>query len=61
MQELKNELNYKEISLNEYKERLNTLNNTYEKKIQELKEELKNNKEYINRNKKDKNEVLKKN
>ena len=31
------------------------------KKIQELKEELKNNKEYINRNKKDKNEVLKKN
>ena len=60
MQELKNELNYKEISLNEYKERLNTLNNTYEIKIQELKEELKNNKEYINRNKRDKTEVLKK-
>ena len=48
------------MSLNEYKERLNTLSNTYEKEIQEIKEELKKSKEYINRDKKDKSEVMKK-
>ena len=41
MQELKNKLNDKEISLNEYKEKLNTLSNTHEKEIKEIKEELK--------------------
>ena len=41
IQELKNELNDQEISLNKYKERLNTLSNTYEKEIQELKKYLK--------------------
>ena len=54
MQELKNELNDKEISLNEYKEKLNTLSNTYEKEmqntyekeIQKLKKELKESKWY---------------
>ena len=41
IQELKNELNDQEISLRKYKERLNTLSNTYEKEIQELKKYLK--------------------
>ena len=41
IQKSKNELNDKEISLNEYKEKLNTSSNTYEKEIQELKFELK--------------------
>ena len=49
-----------QISLNAYKEKLNTLSNTHEKEIQEIKEELKKNKEYINRDKKDINETLKK-
>ena len=51
----------KKISLNEYKERLNTLSNTYEKEMQELKIELKKIKEYINRDKKGKSEIIKKN
>ena len=38
IKELKTELNDKEISLNEYKKGLNTLNSTYEK---ELKKEIK--------------------
>ena len=42
------------------KKKLITLNNTYEKEIQKLKEELKESKEYIDSNKKDKNMVLKK-
>ena len=60
MQELENKSNNEKISLDEYKKRLNTSNDTYEKEIQKLKEELKKSKEYINRDKKDKNEVLKK-
>ena len=60
IQKLKNELNHKEISLNEYKEKLNTSSNTYEKEIQELKNELKKSKEYIDIDKKDKNKVIKK-
>ena len=44
IQKLENELNDKEISLNEYERRLNTLSNTYEKEIQELKKELKESK-----------------
>ena len=39
MQELRKELSDKEILLNEYKKRLNTLNSTHEKEIQKLKEE----------------------
>ena len=60
MQELENKLNNEKISLDEYKKRLNTSNDTYEKEMQKLKEELKKSKEYINRDKKDKSEVLKK-
>ena len=68
MQELKNELNDKEISLNEYKEKLNTLSNTYEKEmqntyekeIQKLKKELKESKWYTDSNKKDKSNTIKK-
>ena len=55
---MKNELKDKEISLNKYKERLNTLSNTYEKEIQELKKDLKKSKEYIDIDKKD--EAMKK-
>ena len=44
------------MSLDEYIKKLITLNNTYEIEIQELKES----KEYIDSNKKDKNMVLKK-
>ena len=53
IQELENKLNNEKISLDEYKKRLNTSNDTYEKEIQKLKEELKKSKEYINRDKKD--------
>ena len=53
-------LNDKDVSLDEYEKKLITLNNTYEKEIQKLKEELKESKEYIDGNKKDKNTVLKK-
>ena len=60
IQELKNELNDKEISLNEYKEKLNTLSNTYKKEIQKLKKELKESKWYVDSNKKDKSEAIKK-
>ena len=38
-QELKNKLNNEKISLDEYKKRFNTLNDTHEKEIQKLKEE----------------------
>ena len=51
----------KKISLDEYKKRTNKSNETYEKEIQKLKKKLTKSKEYINRDKKDKNEVLKKN
>ena len=57
IQELENKLNNEKISLDEYKKRLNTSNDTHEKEIQKLKEELKKSKKYINRDKKDKNEV----
>ena len=60
IQELENKLNYEKLSLDEYKKRLNTSNDSYEKEIQKLKEELKKSKEYVNRDKKDNNEVLKK-
>ena len=36
IRKLENELNDKEISLNEYEKRLNTLSNTHGKEIQEL-------------------------
>ena len=39
--------------------KLITLNNMYEKEIQELKKELKESKEYIDSNKKDKSKVMK--
>ena len=48
----------KKISLNEYEKRLNTLSDTYEKQIQELKKELKESKEYIDSDKKDKSKVM---
>ena len=54
------QLDDKDVSLDEYKKKLITLNNTYEKEIQELKKELKESKEYIHSNKKNKNMVLKK-
>ena len=54
------QLDDKDVSFDEYKKRLNTLNDTYEKEIQELKKELKESKEYIDSDKKDKNMVLKK-
>ena len=60
MQTLKNELNNKEISLNEYKIRLNTLSDTHDKEIQELKKELKESKEYIDSDKKYKSKVMNK-
>ena len=60
IQELENKLNNEKISLDEYKKRLNTSNDAYEKEIQKLKEELKKSKEYINIDKKHKNELLKK-
>ena len=60
MQELKKDLNDKEISFNKYTERLNALNSIHEKEIQELKKEIKKNKKYINNDKKDKDEVIKK-
>ena len=41
IQKLENELNDKEISLNEYEKRLNTLSDTHDKEIQKLKKELK--------------------
>ena len=47
IQRLKNELNDKEISLDEYKRRLDTLINTYEIQIKKLKEEIKKSKEYV--------------
>ena len=50
----------KKYHLMNIKKRLDTSNDTYVKEIQKLKEELKKSKEYINRDKKDKNEVLKK-
>ena len=58
MRKLENELNCKEMSVNEYEKRLNTLNDTYEKEIQEPKKELKESKEYIDSDKKDKNKVM---
>ena len=54
------QLNDKDVSLDEYEKKVITLNNTYEKEIQKLKEELKESKEYIDSDKKDKNMVLKK-
>ena len=54
------QLNDKNVSLDEYENKLITFNNTYEKKIQKLKEELKESKEYIDSDKKDKNIILKK-
>ena len=57
---MKKQLNDKDVSLDEYEEKLITLNNTYEKEIQEFKKNLQESKEYIDSNKKDKNMVLKK-
>ena len=54
------QLDDKDVSLDEYEKKLITLNNTYEKEIQELKKELKKSKEYIDSDKKDKNMVSKK-
>ena len=47
MQRLKKELNDKEISLDEYKKRLDTLINTHEIQIKKLKEEIKKSTEYV--------------
>ena len=44
----------KKYHLMNIKKILNTSNDTYEKEMQKLKEELKKSKEYINRDKKDK-------
>ena len=44
IQRLKKELNDKEISLDEYKKRLDTLINTHEIQIKKLKEEIKKSK-----------------
>ena len=41
------------------KKRLNTLSNMHDKEIQELKKQLKENKGYIDSNKKDKSKVMK--
>ena len=57
---MKKQLNDKDVSLDEYEKKLITLNNTYEKEIQEFKKNLQESKEYIDSNKKDKNMVLKK-
>ena len=48
------------MSLDEYEENINKLDNDYKKEIQKLKKELKESKEYIESNKKDKNIVFKK-
>ena len=55
MQELRKELNDKDISLYEYKKRLDILDNDHKQEIQEIKNELKEG------DIKDKNKVLKKN
>ena len=47
IQKLKKDLNDKEISLNEYKKRLNTLNSIDEKEIQQLKKEIKKSKDIL--------------
>ena len=57
---LKKELNDKDISLDEYKNRLDTLINTHEIKIKKLKEEIKKSKEYVSSDEKNKNKVLEK-
>ena len=54
MQELRKELNDKDISLYEYKKRLDILDNDHKQEIQEIKNELKEG------DIKDKNKVLKK-
>ena len=54
IQELRKELNDKDISLNEYKKRLYTLNNIHKREIQKLKKELEES------DIKDKNKILKK-
>ena len=54
------QLDDKDVSLDEYKKKLITLNNMYENEIQELKKEFKESKEYTDSDKKDKNTVLKK-
>ena len=46
------QLNDKDVSLDEYEKKVITLNNTYEKEIQKLKEELKESKEHIDSDKK---------
>ena len=60
VQEMTEELNNKNISLNKYKENINKLDNEYKKEIQELKKELKESKEYIDSDKKDKDKIIKK-
>ena len=54
------QLNDKDVSLDEYEKKLITLNNTYKKEIQELKKKLKESKEYIDSDEKDKNIAFKK-
>ena len=54
IRELKEKLNDKDISLNEYKEELNILNDRHEQELQKLKQE------YINSNTKDKTKLLEK-
>ena len=60
IQRLKKELNDKEISLDEYKKRLDTLINTHEMQIKKLKEEINKSKEYVSGDEKNKNKVLEK-
>ena len=54
MQELRKELNDKDISLNKYKKRLDRLDNGHKQEIQKIKKELRES------NIKDKNKVLRK-
>ena len=54
IQKLKEELNDKDLSLNEYRKRLDSLYNRHDQEIQKLKKELEES------NTKDKNKVLKK-
>ena len=67
IKEILNELNNKDISINKYKQIIKALENNekispdgHKKEIQKLKEELKKSKEYVNIDKNNKHEILKK-